>query len=139
MEKLKYRAWDKEFEEMLQVQAVICKPKALLPKGERMEPYILDEHNDIHYFDDIEILPYTGLKDKKGVEIYEGDILKFSQTTGIVKFETTQFKIDWVIGAIGMRGDLEYWVNLEDEEGIEGIRVIGNVFENKELLDQENE
>lgn len=71
---------------------------------------------------------YTGLKDKNGKEIYEGDIVS------AIDFEKTNYKIKFEDGCFiftnGLRGhQLDYSTiqNLQAE-------VIGNIYENPELL-----
>lgn len=123
---IKFRAWDKDYKEMLQVKAIIFNPKTLIPDRERMEPYILDEHNDIHYLNDIELLEYTGIKDNKGKEIYEGDII---QTKDFYECGELVFK-----GEMEVVKDLNYYINgcvFIDTSG----EVVGNVYENPELLE----
>lgn len=73
-------------------------------------------------------LQYTGLEDKNGTEIYEGDILKFND--GHDDF----YDVVWWSAAEAkyMRsdfGDIELWENIEHCEKV------GNVHENKELLE----
>jgi len=70
------------------------------------------------------VMQYTGLKDKYGVEIYEGDILKHNH-----KVQQVESKLDWNCGCCGF----VYGYNIEDPNDIE---VIGNIFENPELLKQ---
>lgn len=89
---------------------------------------------------------YTGLKDKNGKKIFENDILKIAQTKngsfyfGIVKFGTyiDDFDINDIKEHIGFY--------IEEKYGITGIlspkhdewdsyKVIGNIFDNPELLD----
>ncbi len=79
------------------------------------------------------VMQYTGLKDKNGKEIFEGDIVVFHQQimgqliedgyTGIVKFEQCCFTVD--------NEKQQESVPIFDEVGM--WEVLGNIFENEEL------
>jgi hypothetical protein len=76
------------------------------------------------------ILQYTGLKDKNGKEIYEGDIFEYGYiVTWLDGSDLANLGMD--VGFYSQRDDFESWAMLE--VGAE-YEVIGNVFENPEQL-----
>ncbi|MGM0122713.1 hypothetical protein IGI37_000078 [Enterococcus sp. AZ194] len=70
------------------------------------------------------LMQYTGLKDKNGVEIYEGDIAwdSYGEVYGQIVFNEGKFTYDWE--------------NISDDlfEVCEDIEVRGNIYSNPELL-----
>jgi uncharacterized phage protein (TIGR01671 family) len=86
------------------------------------------------YKTDVPLMQYTGLKDKNGKEIYEGDILlSNSNVAGVVGFESGSFV--WKNDPLGW--DLEgekAEICLPDRWG----QVVGNIYENPELREKEN-
>lgn len=76
------------------------------------------------------LMQYTGLKDKNGKEIYEGDIIKFADEHLKVIFNSCNAPFD--VEYIG--GDLEPLVPIGGEWIAEQIEIIGNIYETPELL-----
>ncbi len=78
---------------------------------------------------EIELMQYTGLRDKNGKEIYEGDILKHD-LWGITKvyWEQGMFRAD-----NGKEGDKFVDVVLGDHQ-LKRTRIIGNIYEDSDLL-----
>ncbi|MBV4430708.1 MAG: YopX family protein [Clostridium tyrobutyricum] len=72
---------------------------------------------------------YTGLKDRQGVEIYEGDVLDYDNGIGI-KGIVKWYEDGFAIGILGA-GDAS---NKSLYQSTEDIEVIGNIHENPELL-----
>lgn len=73
------------------------------------------------------VVQYTGLKDKNGKEIWEGDILSGAWGfVGCVHFDGDYLQYRFVMGR-----EIDYY-------GLNRIEVVGNIFENPELLPSES-
>lgn len=98
--------------------------------------WIEDRKKWLH-FDDYEcIMQSTGLKDKNGKEIFEGDVLEIQdegEVLGNAKLTWDNEQVVFMIEAISVDGIALFHEILSDESY--SYRVVGNVYENKELLE----
>lgn len=130
---IEFRAWLKNSNKMVEVEEIdfILQKQIAYDEIE----YRYTNKQPFHYtqlvdFDDIELMQYTGLKDKNGVKIFEGDIVKNIYTD-------LKYKVFWDDENVCYRlelidNDLDYVELNIREAGM--IEVIGNIYENKELL-----
>lgn len=126
MREVKFRAWDKIFEKMIQVTDLNLKTGYLI--GE------IDTKIVSCKFKDCELLQYTGLKDKNGIEIYEGDIVE--NGNGKVGYILFQIQAGGLVVVIK---DRDYRIghrnNGEGYHTSGNHKVIGNVYTSQELLE----
>lgn len=112
MREIKFRAWDSQ--------------------DERMAQRFLPDWGNISQ-KRYKLMQYTGLKDRHGVEIYEGDILKPTETSS----KRENRKVEYVDGSFcySLEGHLKpnYYSNLTQGKS-QLFYVIGNIWENPELL-----
>lgn len=80
--------------------------------------------------EDTVFMQFTGLLDKNGKEIYEGDIIKFPDGIAVVNFNEGSFVLEGVESfyKISIRYNFTYH--------IKSCEVVGNIYENPELLNQ---
>ena len=129
MREIKFRAWLKEDKEMENVKTMDFTDKTIrcLKKNEFINAYLLRRVS----FDDVELMQYTGLKDKNGKEIYERDIVVLNNIENdnmcIVRYEHSSYRLEgW-----SLRENLS---NVEDRF----LEVVGYIYENKNLLEENN-
>lgn len=85
------------------------------------------------------VMQFTGLKDAKGVEIYEGDIIKYTDKfKGVVNlyevvYKESRFTFKGITYTDGTKADKDFYTTTIHREEQE---VIGNVFENPELINE---
>lgn len=84
---------------------------------------------------DLNLMQYTGLKDKNGKDIYEGDILCRQDVSRAytVVFCQNEYQSGWKLRASGSENHIDIG-NKEEKEDM-GYQIIGNIHENPELLD----
>lgn len=131
--KIKFRAWDKKKNEMLMFD---CEPNmnseyCLLCWGITNKPDF--SYGDLDC-DDFELMQFTGLKDCEGKEIYEKDILQPKQ---YLKSNFMRKIVNFMNGMFVL-GDNMFSLSesLKKSEQVNNdFVVIGNFFENPELVD----
>ena len=122
----KFRAWHNELGRMMSIKNMWFQDSRI--EELELNDAVMNEHITA-YPDEIELMQSTGLKDKNGKEIFEGDI---------VSIDTDEFDLLFVKYESGI-----YWL-MDDEECVEHlsdyykyVSIVGNIYENPELLEVE--
>ena len=128
MREIKFRAYIKKLKWLVPVERINFDCKTI-------EVDLSEGNGDIseYDFDEVELMQYTGLKDKNNKLIYEGDIIKYfnSEENGIfeVKYDCCRFYGLWIEASFpDLFTDLFYLGSSKE------LQIIGNIYENPELL-----
>ena len=122
MKKLKFRIWDKSSNTMLSWFGLM--QAAWNTKDYSLVYEVFQQHNN-----NLVIQQYIGIQDINGADIYEGDILS-SEDFGMLKIEWRKFYSGYKFGAVRLNGDSFDLYGYIPEDTV----IIGNIFEDKELL-----
>lgn len=128
---IKFRAWDKEKKVMSAVRSWdfahgdVELGKELQPEADK-------------FTEEVELMQYTGLTDRNGVEIYEGDIVKWGHHCERCRENPVR------IAKVEINPDIQFntknvdcifhYGNFAYQDTENHLEVIGNIYENKELL-----
>lgn len=132
MREIKFRAWDNV--------DYISSPFTLSDlQGGKMQ-----------FTSDVQIMQYTGLKDKNGKEIYEGDVLRYPAKDEWEKINYSCYEVFFHDGDANLDFNIGYTMYRMYNHGsvcggytpsfkpntVASMEVIGNIYENPELLTQ---
>lgn len=119
MRDIRFRAWDKE-EKKMYYGVVVC--------DQSWSPNIIADNWRNGY-----IMQYIGLKDRKGIDIYDSDFVEFDQKIWEVIYRVDRFLLRYIYKD---KVSLAWSSEIEDKLW-KNCLVIGNIYENPELLKYE--
>jgi len=145
MRKIKFRAWDNEnscfYKPTYEAYKGNLEEILMSPSGDlNMRTFKKGTHIEIlnhesNFPDRFILMQYTGLKDKNGKEIYEGDII-----TTLIKPNRGKDYIETIVVKWDIYEDDEYCNHrsgFDIPDNSELFEIIGNIYKNPELIEHE--
>ena len=131
----RYRAWNKATKEMYEADDIMS---IEFGKSEISVKTLFFEQTNYYDFDDIVLMQSTGLRDKNGKEIFEGDVVTDGHTLGDIKNHSTLGF--YMVDDNGIERFFSDDSTIEDfEEDVETaariLEIIGNIHTNPELAE----
>jgi len=118
MKEIRFRAWDKTAKYMFKIFDNTTGEEWFLPQVK----------------DKFEVMQYTGLKDRNGKEIYEGDIFRITNPNSLYIVTWDEANGRFLGVAVGGVERRIAYVGMVDRNDKPAIEVIGNIYENVELI-----
>jgi uncharacterized phage protein (TIGR01671 family) len=129
MRDIKFRAWDKKTKQMVRSEDLY----RLSQREDGIFAIVgcIDKQEITTFHDDLVLMEFTGLLDKNGKEIYEGDIIAQKECGYKNKFHREGI-IEYKDSGFIVKGDDESYDYLKTQHRF--LEAIGNIYENPELL-----
>ena len=123
----KFRAWDKSLESMIPVEMI------------DFEYGMINVNAAWRTFEEIELMQSTGLRDKNGVEIFEGDVVSLTEGECSYSGIVVRDYYELYIKGIGSRDCFDFQDVSNTFDGTTSLEVTTNIYKNPELLEKANE
>lgn len=139
MREFKFRAWDEDSKRMITHEQDFIPLKICSLGVLRLDPTSEQSRWELFKGSRFKLMQWTGLKDKNGKEIYEGDIVKYfneiENGIGYITF-TYQLQVKWISQNTELPTMYSDMVVLCCKDEVE---IIGNIYENPELMEGTND
>ncbi|HEM6387690.1 TPA: hypothetical protein U2D37_001595 [Streptococcus suis] len=123
----KFRAWDKIRNRISEVERIYIDTKGVRLRDENGEYW--------RRFDDVILMQSTGLVDKNGKEIFEGDVVEFEDADDIENVYTNRGVVEWCQGGFTVTNRATVSMDdLLDGDKLE-LEIISNIHANPELVE----
>ena len=130
---IKFRAWDKQQKKMREVNALYLDVQMGMAPGDRA--ILVDLHEmsrAYHVGRDVELMQFTGLVDRHGKEVYEGDIIQ-RPDVGVpmaVRWNAEMAEFDLTREPDNLKASVIWYPGIMHTD----YEIIGNIWENGDLL-----
>ena len=127
----RFRVWHNELGRMMSIKNMWFQDSRI--EELELNDAVMNDHITA-YPDEIELMQSTGLKDKNGKEIFEGDVVRQVRTQPTTENETITGVVTMLEGAWSIVNDNKQLASVLWSETAEN-EIIGNIWEDGDLID----
>ena len=127
MKEFKMKAWLKKENKMVSIIGIDLNYQYIRYTD---DGNLFKDDYKIAEFKDIELLQFTGLKDKAGQEVYEADVIKFNDGIDDI-YGLISYNDEDAVYCVSYENVTEHLLNMAGD-----FEIVGNIFENPDLHEQ---